>query len=259
MLSRVSLTLFSHVCSKPEEDLDLAEAALLIAESEYPGLDIARYVGMLEDMGRKARALGESGRLARLDTADGSGPLRLVLRWLYQGLGFRGNDGDYYDPRNSFLNDVLDRRTGIPISLGVVLVEVCRRAGIEAHGVSFPSHFLVRVEAPRAPLFIDPFTGRLLSGEDLREMHARAVGGDAGEAEELREPSPRLLAAATKRQVLLRMLNNLRGIYTSRSDHPRLRAVLERMQVLAPSEEMRRELAQLGGESPWPSGTRAVH
>jgi regulator of sirC expression with transglutaminase-like and TPR domain len=249
---RADLTLFAHIVSRPEPELDLAEAALLIAEPEYPGLDIVRYVGLLDELGAEAR-----DRLARAahHESESELALRRVLRLLYDERGFRGNAADYYDPRNSFLNEVLDRRTGIPITLAVVLLEVCRRAGLSARGVSFPGHFLVRAPgAPgNGPLFVDPFDGRLLSPADLRALHARSTG-------EERDPDPRLLEPTTKSQLLLRMLNNLRAIYANRSDRERLRGVLERIQVLAPSEELARQLEQLGGEhvSP-PAGPRVIN
>jgi len=239
MTARVNLTLFAHVCARPEAELDLAQAALLIAETDMPGLDIAHYLALLDELGRRAasavaRATGDEDRVER------------VVGFVYGDAGFRGNDEDYYDPRNSFLNDVLDRRTGIPISLAVVLTEVCRRAGVDARGVSFPGHFLVRSDTARGAILIDPFAGRALSRAELRALHARATGED-------RDPSARLLEPATKAQILLRMLNNLKGIYESRGDGERLRLVLERIHVLSPSDSLRRHVEHLGGTEPWRS------
>ena len=152
MTARVNLTLFAHVCARPEAELDLAEAALLIAEVEHPGLDIPRYLAQLAEL----------GRLAAIDVAQSMSDearIERAVRFVYGHAGFRGNDEDYYDPRNSFLSDVLDRRTGIPISLAVVLLEICRRAGVDARGVSFPGHFLVRCDTPHGTVFVDPFSG----------------------------------------------------------------------------------------------------
>jgi regulator of sirC expression with transglutaminase-like and TPR domain len=245
MNAPVSLTLFAHVAARPDEDLDLAEAALLIGDAEYPSLDVPHYLALLNHMGEDARKALSSASDAP-EATPGSGRIERLLMWFYGHLGFRGNSGDYYDPRNSYLNEVLDRRLGIPITLAVVLLEVCQRAGIEAQGVSFPGHFLVRTPARGGVLLVDPFEGRLLGREDLRALHARATGV-------ARDPDPRMLAPAPKRHILVRMLNNLRAIYARRSDPTRLRGVLERMQVLAPSDELQRELEQLGGERPWPS------
>jgi regulator of sirC expression with transglutaminase-like and TPR domain len=242
---RAELTLFAHVATRPEAELDLADAALLIAEAEYPGLDIPLYRDRL-------RALGEEARRRLAGAAPPSSAVDVSRALVYRELGFRGNADDYYDPRNSFLNDVLDRRVGIPITLALVLVETLRGAGASAHGVSFPGHFLVRADAPRGPVWIDPFEGKLLDPGDLRALHARATGHD-------RDPDPRLLEPATKSQVLVRMLSNLRAIYAQRGDRERLRATLERLDVLAPSPELRREIERLGGERPFPTpGPRAL-
>jgi regulator of sirC expression with transglutaminase-like and TPR domain len=223
------LTLFTHVVGRPEAELDLAQAALLIAEPEYPGLDIPRYLDALDQLGARARQV-----LDRPAAVAGP-PIARVARLLHDELGFSGNAEDYYDPRNSFLNEVLDRKTGIPITLAIVLLEVARRAGLPAHGVSFPGHFLVRAAGP---IFIDPFDGRVADRDALRRLNQRATG-------HAHDPDPRLLEPCKKRDLLVRMLNNLRGIYAAAGDVPRLRAMLERMQVLAPSDEIARQLVQL--------------
>jgi regulator of sirC expression with transglutaminase-like and TPR domain len=152
MTARADLTLFAHIVSKPEEEIDLAQAALLIAAPEYPSLDIARYMGRLDELGAQARR-----RAAAAARHPEIAPIQPVLELLYGEHGFHGNSEDYYDPRNSYLNEALDRRTGIPITLAVVIVEVASRAGVEAHGVSFPAHFLVRARGDDGPIFIDPF------------------------------------------------------------------------------------------------------
>lgn len=248
----VDLMLFAHVSARPEAQLDLAQAALLIAETEYRGLDVDRYLRMLDDLGVQARhELDRVGRGAGVPLT-GERAIEPLLRWMFEDACFLGNSMDYYDPRNSLLNQVLERRTGIPISLAVVLMEVGKRAGVDVQGVSFPGHFLARVESPRGPVFIDPFDGRVLSREDIRGLYARAMG-------EKRDPDPRLLEPATKRQILVRMLGNLRGIYAARGDRERLRVVLERMAVLAPSEELRGQLEELGGIEHLPSFGFTTH
>lgn len=218
------ISLFSHLVARPEADLDLARAALLIALPEYPGLDVASYVEELDRLGTTAAT--------RIAEADGRMPLASVIKFLYEELGFHGNTLDYYDPRNSFLNEVLERRTGIPISLALVLIEVCRRVGIDARGVSFPGHFLVRVQDEDGDLmFIDPFDGRLLDDRHLAELHRRAIGEDG-------PIDPRVLEPATKGHVLMRILNNLRAIYERSGDQNRLLGVLARMQVLSPDDDV---------------------
>jgi regulator of sirC expression with transglutaminase-like and TPR domain len=245
MAAASSLTLFAHLCSRPEPDLDLTEAALLVAEIAYERVDVGRARGKLEDLGRSAR------RSLAAVTEPATRVDRL-LQFFYGELGFQGNPQDYYDPRNSFLCDVLERRTGIPISLAVVFADVARRADVEASGVSFPGHFLMRSPVPGGALVIDPFEGRLLGVSELRDIYARATGSTA-------EVPPRLLEPATKRQVLLRMLNNLRGIYASRGDADLLCRVLERMQVLAPTDETRAEIERLGGRTSVLSAPRALN
>lgn len=239
-----SLTLFAHVAARPDVELDLAEAALLIAETEYPGLNIARYAGVLDELGRTATRI-----IAQPSERPG---VERVLRFLYDEAGFRGNADDYYDPKNSFLNDVLDRRTGIPITLALVITEVCKRAGVEAQGVSFPGHFLVRSPAPNGLYVADPFEGKLMTQADLRNLLARTTGTP-------RDPDARMLEPATSRQILVRMLNNLRGIYSTRGDKDKEREILERLHLLSPTDEVKRDLDAAGGERAVFTGSRALN
>ena len=227
------ISLFSHLVTRPESDLDLARAALLIAEPEYPDLDVPGYIEELDRLGTTA--------MSRVRAAPRRRPLVSVIRYLYEELGFHGNTLDYYDPKNSFLNQVLDRRTGIPISLALVLTEVCHRVGIDARGVSFPGHFLVRVhDDDGGIMFIDPFDGRLLDERHLAELHERATGDDG-------PIDPRVLEPASKAHILMRILNNLRTIYERTGDRDRLLGVLARMQVLSPDDEIRARIRQLAG------------
>ena len=226
------VTLFSHLVARPEAELDLIRAVLLIAEPEYPELDVAAYVEELDRLGAIAAQ--------RIASAPGRPALANVVRYMYEELGYRGNTEDYYDPRNSFLNEVIDRRTGIPISLALVLTEICQRVGIEARGVSFPGHFLVRVDIDGDAVFIDPFDGRLLDRRQIAELHQRATGEEG-------PIDPRVLGPASKRQVLARILNNLRNISERAGDRERLLGVLARMQVLRPDEEGRGRRNQNAG------------
>jgi len=228
-MEAADLSLFAHIVNRATSR-DLAQAALMVAEAEYPGLDIARYIEMLDTLATRVReAITAAPRTPQMAT---------VLHVLYEELGFRGNAADYYDPKNSFLNDVLENRRGIPITLAIVLVEICRRVGVDAQGVSFPGHFLVRSSVAGGAMIIDPFDGRPLDAEDLQLLYARATN-DEGPID------PRLLEPASTRQVLLRMLNNLRSIYEGRGDQARLRAVLQRMALLSPSDELQRLLDEL--------------
>jgi len=202
---------FSRLVSGPDASVDLAEAALLIASEEYPGLDVPRYLGKLDRMGRDVQA-----RLR--DRPEDA--LEAVKGYLFEQEGFRGNTEDYYDPRNSFLNDVLDRRTGIPITLSTIYIEVARRAGLDACGVGLPGHFLVRAEAGERSVLVDPFHGgALLSEADCQKRLDRVFGGRV-------RLEPEMLAPCTRKEILARMLRNLKAIYVKADDYPRaLRAM----------------------------------
>ncbi len=216
-----------------QEPIDLARAALAVAREEYPDLDEARYLRLLESIATSVQAGLPHGatverRVGRLNAC------------LFHELGFAGNQDDYYDPRNSFLNEVLDRRVGIPITLSIVYMEVGRRCGLRIDGVSFPGHFLCKVHLEGGELIIDPFhRGQLLGVEDLKKRLASAVG------EQVRF-DPRVLRAARPREILVRMLQNLRSVYEDRNDVPRALSAVDRLLLLAP-EDVRglRERAQL--------------
>jgi regulator of sirC expression with transglutaminase-like and TPR domain len=222
---------FSEVVAR--DDIALDHAALLIGAWDYPERDVARYREQLD-----AIASFASPEVAR--ASSGIGRARAISDCLFERLGFSGNTDDYYDPRNSFLTDVLDRRTGIPISLSVLYLEVARRVGVLAQGVNFPGHFLVRVAIEDAWLFLDPFShGRVLSPADLEVLLRKTTTPDA-----VLEPS--VIAAATKRQIVSRMLVNLAGIYGRNGDLPRSLDVLERLAILEPTNpRIQRDLAQL--------------
>ena len=234
-LSRSALRLFAE-----KEPLDLARAALAVAHEEYPALDEAAYLRKLDEIAEQVMRLLPPGALPERRV----GRLNLVL---FRELGFRGNDADYYDPRNSFLNEVLDRRVGIPITLSVVYLEVARRCGLAAQGVNFPGHFLCKVPLDEGELIVDPFNrGRLLGKDDLQKL-LESTSRDA-------RLSARHLRPASGRDIVTRMLHNLRSVYLERHDVPRALSAVERMLVLAPSDTRTlRERAQLyeklGGSS----------
>jgi regulator of sirC expression with transglutaminase-like and TPR domain len=225
------LARFSEVVAR--DDFALDHAALLIGAWDYPERDLEAYRGMLDEI---------AGRCAP-DVArapNGIGRARAISEHLFDRLGFTANNSDYYDPRNSFLCEVMDRRMGIPISLSVVYLEVARRVGVLAQGVNFPGHFLVRVAIEDAWLFLDPYTrGRTLTPADLEELLRKTTTPNA-----VLEPS--VIAAASKRQIVARMLVNLAGIYGRNGDLPRSLDVLERLAVLEPANpRIARDLAQL--------------
>ena len=209
-------------------DPDLARAALLIARLEYPRLDPAPYLERLDRMGHdvRRRLVERSGALPdQFDT---------LSRYLYEDQGFRGNREHYEDPRNSCLNQVLDRRWGIPVTLAIVFLEVAKRAGVPAAGVGFPGHFLIRerpepAASARLPLVIDPFDrGRALSERDCRALLRQSLG-DAAEFD------LKLLAPIAPRQILLRVLGNLKRLYVQLRSFPQARDVTELLLALNPS------------------------
>ena len=220
-----------EIAAGPESDIDLVEAALVIAAHEYPGLDVPAYQVRMD---RIAVTLRE--RLRR-----DIGPTEAVIalnRYLFDELGFQGNALDYYDPRNSFLNEVLDRKLGIPITLALIYVEVGRRIGLALHGVSFPGHFLVKCPARDGVIVLDPHArGASLSLDDLQQRLRVLRGGAAPPTDFARH----MLAAAGKKDILARMLRNLKGIYLQRRDLPRALAAADRIIALEPraAEEYR--------------------
>jgi regulator of sirC expression with transglutaminase-like and TPR domain len=215
---------WKEIAAGPEEEIDLAEAALLIAAHEYPGLDVFAYLRRLQEFGTELK------RRLRRDI----GPTDAVIalnRYLFDELGFGGNTQDYYDPRNSFLNDVLDRRLGIPITLSIIYVEIGRRVGLALHGVSFPGHFLVKCAARDGVIVLDPYErGASLSLEDLQRRLRVLRGGTAPPPDVARH----MLAAAGKKDILARILRNLKSIYLERRDPARALAAADRLIALEP-------------------------
>ena len=203
-------------------DLDLAEAALLIALEEYPTLAIPAYLEKLDDMGLEARdRIRQDAPLEdRIDSLNA---------YLFDALGFKGNEEDYYDPRNSFLNEVIDRRLGLPITLSLVYLEVARRVGVPAHGVGLPGHFIVGAGDGPGRILIDPYHGgRRLTPEEC----ARIVAGVGGDAVPLREEQ---LAPVGKPQFLYRMLSNLKFAYLQGEASAKALRVIDKMSVLEPA------------------------
>ena len=223
------LRVFEDVLSEKEESIDLARACLMIAQDAYPGLDVERYLGDIERMAIRLRA-----RIPQ----SGQGEERVVAlnQYLYDDLGYWGNTQDYYDPRNSYLNEVLDRRTGIPITLGILYMEIGRRIGLPLEGISFPGHFLVRLRLRGGTLVLDPFAGGTPQAEDeLRRRLERVVPENARGGVPLAEvPLDHFLEPASKRQILSRLLRNLKGIYREADKPERMLQVLNRMLVVSP-------------------------
>jgi len=232
-------------------------AALVADDTSFPTIEVAVAVAQDDDPAFDALAV-----LAQIDALadrlkrripDDAAPLqrlRLVNQYFFQELGFGGNVNDYYDHRNSYLPSVLSTRRGIPITLAILYMEVAGQAGLSASGVSFPGHFLVKLQLPRGEVIIDPFTGHSLSREQLDErlLPYRQQRGLVGDFE---APLGLFLQAAPPREVIARLLRNLKEIHRSASDWRRLLAVTERLVILLPAAwEERRDrglvLAALG-------------
>lgn len=196
------LAQFQYLVQQPDDQIDLARAALLIAKGRDARVDVDRYLAEIEFLAatlarRLPAELGATQRIGALN------------QYLFQEMGFGPNQQDYYDPRNSFLNDVLDRRRGIPITLSVLYMEVGRRIGLSLRGVSFPGHFLVKCRLEQGVIVLDAFAGGASLGIADLQKRLRAVRG----GEVSRAIIAGLLVAAEKREILARMLRNLKAIY----------------------------------------------
>lgn len=202
--------------------MNLARAALLVAQEEYPQLSVDLYLARLDQVAEEVK-----DRLAN-ETAP---PLVLgeVIATLYGRRKMRGNTDAYYDPRNSFLNDVLDRGVGIPLTLGIVILEVGWRLGLPLEGVNFPGHFLVRYTGSEVRLLIDGFDGGKIRFEDeAQQLLDQGYGGMVSMRNAFLRP-------ATKRDMLTRLLTNLKGIYSKIGDDRRALAVVERLLMIRPT------------------------
>jgi regulator of sirC expression with transglutaminase-like and TPR domain len=229
MTPAARLARFKAVVDRPPAEIELDLAALYIGDWD----------GEVDITAARAELDRIAERAAARDGQRWSGA-RAIARTLFTELGFRGNSVDYYDPRNSFLSQVMTRKIGIPITLSVLYLEIARRAGIDARGVGFPGHFLVRVHEPDGELVVDPFNGgAALAPEDLAILLKQIAGDDARLGDQN-------LAAVTKPQILARMLLNLAGIYGRQGDLFRSLEVLERLQVLdRENPRLARDLEQL--------------
>ena len=231
---------FTHAALSPEPDL--AVAALMIARVEYPKLDAGPYLDQLDAIGSEAQArVAEAPVLDEDEVPTGVDPQRYAQvmalnQYLFGEMRFVGNERHYEDPRNSFLNEVLERRTGIPITLALLYIEIARRAGVQVEGVNFPGHFLLRCRArrgsPYEDLIIDAFHGGALLSRDLLRRQAGEEFTDDDDA--LRFES-RLLPHATKPQILARMLLNLKRLYVRMYSFPQARDVTELLVAVDPS------------------------
>ena len=232
----VALEAFAQLLRAQDSRIDLARACLMIAQDAYPDLDVDHYMAEIERMAMRLR-----GRMPQ--TFGGEERVVALNQFLYEDLGYWGNTDDYYDPRNSYLNEVMERKTGIPITLSILYMELGRRIGLPLEGVSFPGHFLVRLRLRGGMLVLDPFAGGApQSEEELRSRVKRVIpDGVADDLPASELPLDQFLEPATHRQILSRVLRNLKSIYRNTDKPERLLDVLNRMLIVTPgaSTELR--------------------
>jgi len=218
-----------HALSRdPSAPVDLAEIALLLARDEFPNLDVEAHLNELSAMAHEVQPYLR-GHLAH--------QVQGLCRYVFHEMGFRGNQRDYYDPRNSYFNQVLERRMGIPITLSAVVMAIGERVGMQIRGVGLPGHFIIMAQSPREEILIDPFHGgRILTHQDCEFLVEQATGA-AVEASALKlEPLPIGL-------IVLRMLSNLKSIYWRKLDWARSARIIERLRQISPHDvQLRRDL-----------------
>ncbi|MBJ7516811.1 MAG: SirB1 family protein [Stenotrophomonas sp.] len=227
MQDRITLPDWDTLAELDDESLPLLPTALLIARDEYPALDPSVYDATVQAHVEHLRA--------EVEIID-SAPLKMaaINRHLFDELGYSGDHDEYYDPRNSYLNEVFERRLGNPISLALVQMEVARRLGIVLDGVSFPGHFLVRLPMEEGMLVMDPFNGgRPLGVEELRERASSHLGGQRPDDQVLAQ----ILDPAPSRAILMRMLRNLQGVYAENHQWDRAARSADRLLKLAPEND----------------------
>ena len=211
--------LFTQEVRKPEEDIQLDRAALYLAGEEYPEIDVHSYLVELDAFAHQI-ALREINVTTPADLA------RAIAGYLFKEVGLHGNTGQYYSHENSFLNRVLETRTGIPITLSLIFLEVGRRLGLRCSGVGLPGHFIVGLEDSGE--YLDPFNaGALLSAEDCRTLVQNMSGGQL-------EWTGQFLAPYTKLDILFRVLNNLKSVYMQTKEYTKAVGVIQRMAIISP-------------------------
>lgn len=224
---------FENVVAQPEDAIDLAVAALLIAKDEYPDLDIHSNLEKIDKLAQKV-----SGQLTIFHKRSILTMIQQINVVLFEQEGFYGNLRDYYDPRNSFLNEVLDRRTGIPITLSLVYIEIGKRLGLDFFGIGFPGHFIVKCFYQGNRLLIDPFhQGRILEEEDCQKQFQEVYGNNI-------EFLSSSLDILSKRSILCRILVNLKMIYLKRKDFSKALNVIEKIILISPQQS--REIRDRG-------------
>jgi len=216
-----SRQVFAELAALDESVFPLDRAALAIALEEYPDLNMESYLSQLDTLAARVEVLAGYDR-SPLNVLESLNEVLFIQE------GLRGNTEDYYDPRNSFLNAVLETKNGIPISLSVIYLEVARRINFEMKGVGFPSHFIVKYSGPEREILVDPFNlGRFLTTKDCQELLDRVYGGSV-------QMQPIFLQAMEKKGIVSRMLYNLKGIYYQKEEQQKALNVVEQILLLNP-------------------------
>ncbi len=218
---------FIELIARGEASLALDRVVLLLAAEEYPAMQVEEYLAQLDALAEEARQQMTLGEM--VDPLECATALAAYL--FYEGR-FTGNSKDYFNARNSFLNDVMERGSGLPITLSVIFIEVARRLGVKLFGVGMPGHFLVKYSDGEQEVFFDPFNGgRVLTESHCREMIESLYDGRIGFERAF-------LNAVTKKQILTRMLQNLKNVYANASDLHKLLSVIERLLILRPDDSL---------------------
>lgn len=212
---------FDRMVGVPDEEIDLARAALLIAATEYPGLSIERELFRIDEIAE--------GIAPRMDDDTPLYQLNALSEYLFDELKFAGNHTNYHDPRNSFLNDVIERRVGIPITLSLLYIEVGKRLGVPLLGIGMPGHFIVR-HRDESDVFVDPFHGGILLSEDecaerVKQVTQGSLTWDRSYLQPVRS-----------REFIARMLRNLKVVYLQRRNYERVLATIDRVIALLPQD-----------------------
>ena len=220
-----TLTYFATLVQS-DDAFPLLEAAISVAQDEYPDLDVQQVLGEVDQL------LARLKRRIPLD-APPMHKLRVLNNFFFNSLGFGGNVNNYYDADNSYINQVLRTRRGIPISLALIWLELAQSLGLSARGVAFPGHFMLKVNLPKGQVVINPFDGQSLSRDELAER-LEPYRRKSGLVDEFEVPLGLYLQASPPRAIIARMLHNLKEIYRSQKDWPRLIAVQDRLVILLP-------------------------
>ena len=231
---------FEQIAGLPDHRISLAEGSLWIAAESRPPVDVAQCLARIDALADGIRAAVSAGNTEREK-------IESLNEALFEAEGFQGNSTDYQNPENSFLDAVLESRRGIPITLSIVYLEIAQRLGFRSAGVGFPGHFLVKVYADNEPIIVDPFFGRILGDEDCRRRLADVAGSGT-----LLEPT--MLEATPRKEILQRVLRNLKAVYIGQNNFEAALACSERIILLAGDDlgELRdrgllhRELKRIG-------------